>query len=114
MSLGGLYLYYISETNIKKHRQKVPGHATRSINVIEQFIKLKDYEKEIILYHMELFGTFDHEKGFWHKNLTLLQSQCKLLQLETLIILITRKIAHKDKDYSIKLRKYYFCTIILN
>ena len=44
------------------------------------------------------------------KNLALLQNQCKPSQLGNLINLITDKMAHKGKNCSLKLRKYYFCT----
>lgn len=35
-------------------------HAKLSINIIEQFIELTDLEKDIILYHMGLFGCFGY------------------------------------------------------
>jgi hypothetical protein len=44
------------------------------------------------------------------KNLAPLQNQKKPSQLGNLINLFTGKIAHKGKNYSLKLRKYYFCT----
>ena len=50
--------------------------------------------------------------GSGAKNLALLQNQCKHLQLGKLIIFITDKIVHKGKNYSLKLRKYHFCTTI--
>ena len=48
--------------------------------------------------------------GCGAKNLALLQNQCKSSQLGKLINLINGKMAHKGKNYSIKLQKYYFCT----
>ena len=39
-----------------------------------------------------------------------MQNQKKPSQLGNLINLFTGKIAHKGKNYSLKLRKYYFCT----
>jgi hypothetical protein len=53
---------------------------------------------------------YDIQKGSGAKNLALLQNQCKPLQLGKLINLITWKMVHEGKNYSIKLRKYYFCT----
>jgi len=44
------------------------------------------------------------------KNLAPLQNQKKPSQLGYLIDFITDKITHKGKNYSLKLRKYYFCT----
>ncbi len=46
------------------------------------------------------------------KNLALLQNQCKPSQLGKLINLIAGKMAHKGNNYSVKVRKYYFCTTI--
>jgi hypothetical protein len=40
-----------------------------------------------------------------------LQNQKKPSQLGKLINLIKEKIIHKGNNYSLKLRKYYFCTI---
>ena len=42
------------------------------------------------------------------KNLSLSKNRCKPSQLGKLINLITWKMVHKDKNYSIKLRKYFF------
>ncbi len=47
--------------------------------------------------------------GSGAKNLALLQNQCKHSQLGNLI---TDKMAHNGKNYSIKLCKYHFCTTI--
>jgi len=44
------------------------------------------------------------------KNLAFLQNQWIPSQLGDLINIITDKIAHKGKNCSLKLRKYYFCT----
>ena len=48
------------------------------------------------------------------KNLAPLQNQKKPSQLGYLIDFITDKITHKGKNYSLKLRKYYFCTRTAN
>jgi len=48
--------------------------------------------------------------GCGAKNLALFQNQCKPSQFGNLIHFITGKLAHKDKNTSIKLRKYHFCT----
>ena len=48
--------------------------------------------------------------GSGAKNLALLQNQWKTSQLGNLINLIKGKIIHKGKNYSLKLRKYSFCT----
>ena len=53
-------------------------------------------------------------EGYGTKNLALFQNQCKPLQLGNLTLLITGKLAHKDKNTSIKLRKYHFCTKALH
>jgi len=45
--------------------------------------------------------------GSGAKNLALLQNQCKHSQLGNLI---TDKMAHNGKNFSIKLRKCHFCT----
>jgi hypothetical protein len=50
------------------------------------------------------------KNGSGAKNLALSKNRCKPSQLGKLINLITWKMAHKDKNYSIKLRKYFFCT----
>ena len=44
------------------------------------------------------------------KNMAFLQNQCRPSQLGKLINLIAGKKVHKDKNRSIKLWKYYFCT----
>ncbi len=51
--------------------------------------------------------------GSGAKNLVLLQNKCKPSQLGQLTILITWKMPYKGKNYSLKLRKYYFCNITL-
>jgi hypothetical protein len=43
------------------------------------------------------------------KNMAFLQNQKKPSQFGKLNIFIRAKITHKDENYSVKLRKYYFC-----
>ena len=50
------------------------------------------------------------KEGSGAKNLALLQNQWKISQLGKLINIIKGKMIHKGKNYSVKLRKYYFCT----
>ena len=70
----------------------------------------------LIFRTMTLMGIWEKgliQDGCGAKNLALLQNQCKHSQLGKLIIFITEKMVHKDKNYSIKLRKYHFCTTTL-
>jgi len=67
-------------------------------------ISIYNYATLYCIYH-------NHNKnGSVAKNLALLQNQWIPSQLGNLINIITDKRAHKGKNCSLKLRKYYFCT----
>jgi 23S rRNA maturation-related 3'-5' exoribonuclease YhaM len=48
-----------SYRGVKGHKAG-QSHASLSIEIIEQFIELSDVEKDIILYHMGLFGCYGY------------------------------------------------------
>ncbi|MHB8102624.1 MAG: hypothetical protein ACYDEF_10735 [Methanosarcina sp.] len=52
---------------------------------------------------------YEGNVGSIAKNLAPLQNQKKPSQLGKLIIFIRKKMTYKDKKYSVKMQKYYFC-----
>jgi hypothetical protein len=103
LSLGGGYSHSSSKETFKLTFDgvtlKIPG------------LHISAWISEICHYLHHKIHPLDHSQhGSVAKDLAPLQNQKKPSQLGYLIDFITDKITHKGKNYSLKLRKYYFCT----
>jgi hypothetical protein len=88
--------------------QKLSDHALKLYKRISKFVFVKGIiptDPMTCQFHID-----DKIIGSVAKNLAFLQNQWIPSQLGNLINIITDKIAHKGKNCSLKLRKYYFCT----
>lgn len=55
--------YIIHDDNtITWNKDAKPGHGLKSVEIIERFIKLKEYEREAIMYHM---GAYEQKEYTW-------------------------------------------------
>lgn len=76
-------LYYIDDGKYKyfTDHPAEKSHARLSIEIIENFIELKSIEKEIILYHMFLFGCYGRVVEYTPEQLHAAISRNPLVQI---------------------------------
>ena len=72
-------------------------------------VKRQDTPQFLFFNYTHLDKLLINSLGSVAKNLAPLQNQKKSSQLGNLIIFIRKKMAHKGKNYSVKMQKYYFC-----